>query len=85
MRRTVFVLGAGASNVFGLPLGGQLCKMAYNQLTPETDYGADLRQYAGFRDNEINEFCRQLEKSAQPSVDAFLEYRREFMRLGKPQ
>jgi hypothetical protein len=83
MRRTVFILGAGASAVFGFPTGQGLCKLVCEELRADGEYGSALRDNTAFGDEEINRFCRELLLSAQPSVDAFLEHRREFLDLGK--
>jgi len=83
MKRTVFVLGAGSSADYDFPIGQKLCKLVCDELREGRQYGPDLRDNAGFTDEEINKFCRELRLSAQLSVDAFLEHRREFLNLGK--
>jgi hypothetical protein len=75
---TVFILGAGASLPYGFPSGAQLLHEICNDpLTPEfCDYHKiDPDQYTTFR--------RELLASRRSSVDAFLEYRREFEDVGK--
>jgi hypothetical protein len=83
MKRTVFVLGAGSSAVYGFPVGQKLCEYVCDQLAGNHQHGIDLRNYTTFSDKEISRFCSELRMSAQPSVDAFLEYRTEFLALGK--
>jgi hypothetical protein len=83
MRRTVFILGAGSSAVFDFPTGQKLCQLVCDELRAGRPYGTDLRENGGFRDEEITRFCHELRFSAQPSVDAFLEHRPDFLKLGK--
>jgi hypothetical protein len=83
MKRTVFVLGAGSSAVYQFPVGERLCQLVCDELGTNSQHGINLRKYTTFKDEEITDFCRQLRMSAQPSVDAFLEYRTEFLDLGK--
>ena len=83
MRRTVFIFGAGASAVYGFPIGQGLCELVCNQLGSTHQTGIDLRKSTRFTEQEAARFCDQLRMSALPSVDAFLEYRQEFLDLGK--
>ena len=80
-KRTVLILGAGASTPYGLPLGCELrdevirnrldAKRHINypspRITPE--------RYAAFADN--------LSRSGHSSVDGFLEKRRQWLDIGK--
>jgi hypothetical protein len=84
MRRTVFILGAGSSAVFGFPVGQTLCQTVCSSHGGFPGLSSQqFRDCTGFRENEIRRFCDELLMSAQPSVDAFLEYRQEFLDLGK--
>ena len=85
MKRTVFVLGAGSSAMFGFPIGQGLCQLVCDELRADSQsgYGTTLRESTEFSDAEITRFCYELRMSAQSSVDAFLEHRREFLDLGK--
>src|SRR5262249_27624056 len=83
MKRTVFVLGAGSSAVYGFPIGQGLCQLVCEQLHPQHQWGIDLRNCTKFTEREVTDFCSQLRMSAQPSVDAFLEHRPEFLNIGK--
>jgi len=82
-QRTVLVLGAGASAPYGFPSGRKLRDDIIRDLSVgSTDLykvvatsGSDGRQITNFRD--------ALQKSGQPSVDMFLEYRSEFLQIGK--
>lgn len=99
VRKTVLVLGAGASEPYGFPLGKPLLMSICSQLRnfpdaithiqnswPHKVTISGLSGYfieCGFRYKEIDEFRLELEKSMQPSVDAFLENRPEYLDLGK--
>lgn len=82
-RKTVLVLGAGASMHLGFPSGRGLV----------TDVVAGLRKpisplflqmvTAGFDETQIALFRDALARSGRPSVDVFLEHRSEFMTIGK--
>ncbi len=82
-KRTVLVLGAGASQPYGLPLGSELKKEILDGIPSEgndlfrrlQDLGNDSDEIASFHDNLLN--------SDQPSVDAFLEHWPEFLNMGK--
>jgi hypothetical protein len=89
-KRTVMVLGAGASYPYGFPTGLQLLHDVCEGLDPHS--GAtktrDLRPYlleCGFKPDRLAAFREALQLSHQPSVDAFLEVpvsRREFLDVG---
>ena len=83
MQRTVFLLGAGASQPYRFLTGRELRREVCSQLTSERAYAEVLRRYTKFKDPDIIAFCNELLTSAQVSVDAFLEYRPEFMKIGK--
>ncbi|MDD5064111.1 MAG: hypothetical protein PHQ35_05045 [Phycisphaerae bacterium] len=80
-KKTVLVLGAGASAPFGFPTGqGLKDKICYL-----LDTGATIKELTKlkFTPDEINNFRQALIKSPLFSVDAFLERRSEFERVGK--
>ncbi len=71
-RRTVFVLGAGASKPYGFPLGNDLTTEILNGL----ERGKDLRLKllnADFREGDINDFQLRLREAGGRSIDFFLE------------
>jgi hypothetical protein len=68
-KRTVLVLGAGASGHFGYPIGLELL----NQVVQTTDP----------QNEEALQFKHRLSRSGYYSVDAFLEHNREFLAIGK--
>ena len=82
---TVFVLGAGASNTYGFPLGAKLTQNIYITLKESRGPGSDymLLKEIGFSQNDINKFADDLEKSNLPSVDTFLMRKPQFMDLAK--
>jgi hypothetical protein len=82
-KRTVLVLGAGASVPYLFPTGGQLSERVTNYLAPSASPRQQLRELCGFSDEEIGEFRDTFFHSGKDSVDAFLEHRSEFMTIGK--
>jgi hypothetical protein len=80
---TVFVLGAGASAQFGFPLGQDLCDEVINSLALGRQQRAHLLNTTHFAERTLDYFREELRVSAQPSVDAFLEHRTEFIEIGK--
>lgn len=79
---TVLVLGAGASAPFGFPTGqalkDRICSMTLGQAK-----SVKLLRTLGFEGNIITDFMVALRESGRPSVDAFLEYRGDFVDIGK--
>ena len=73
---TVFVLGAGASKPYGLPLGGELVGKI-------TSLGKKWAKGLGLDGDHYDSFKSELLMSHQPSIDAFLEHRPEFIEIGK--
>ncbi len=82
---TVLVLGAGASADYGFPLGRSLLLQMCTSLDArKKDVGLKKTLLdLGFGRNEIGPFATELRISMQPSVDAFLENRHEYMDIGK--
>lgn len=83
-RRLVLVLGAGASMPFGFPSGRGLKTEITKQLKPSsnTPMLTNLIE-VGFDPAFIEQFRSALQKSGKQSVDAFLEHRDEFRKVGK--
>lgn len=93
-RKTVFILGAGASAAYGFPIGkaltqkissfdiGKAFKAATN---PPGETHSSLWKYIFDKYDESNifEFFEAFKKSDNPSVDAFIEHRPEFLTIGK--
>lgn len=82
-KRTVLILGAGASYHLGFPLGQQLLWQVVQELRDEPNRLFRLLLDCGFEAAPLKEFRRALELSGQPSVDLFLENRRTFLDIGK--
>lgn len=82
-RRTVFVLGAGASVPFGFPSGRQLLIELADVCMGRGRPAYNLPLQAGFSSEDLVGFATALLESNLPSVDLFLERRPEFMSLGK--
>ena len=81
---TVFVLGAGASHPYGLPLGTGLRDQILSRYANPTDgHRVHLMNTTPFNPGQISTFISALKYSGLLSVDAFLERRPEFMDIGK--
>ena len=79
----VLVLGAGASSPYGFPVGNEL---VHEALYPPRDIKDPLAAYLradGFNPEDVAAFRAALEASLVPSIDAFLETRTEYEKLGK--
>lgn len=83
-KRTVLILGAGASVPYGFPTGRRLVLQITGELEPGRDSGIrKTLRTRSFHDEDITEFREALLNSNQPSVDAFIENRPEFTDIGK--
>lgn len=82
-KKTVMILGAGASIPYGLPSGEQLftniCKSLNGRDTPFVKYLLER----GFSYPEIKNFRDTLFFSGKCSIDEFLEHRPSFLKIGK--
>lgn len=76
-RKTVLVLGAGASYAYGFPLGVELKDRIYSLVN--SGYAERL----GCSKEEAEEFSLALARTPVYSIDAFLERRPEFINIGK--
>ncbi len=81
---TVLILGAGASAPFGFPSGRALLTEVSNALflMPRRDFRSLLMD-CGYHPQHIDDFGKELYLSMQPSVDALLEKRPEYVEVGK--
>ena len=82
LKRTVLILGAGASVDYGFPLGRTLITQICARLSQKTTT-RDLLIDCKIAETHIDQFQRQLAASNLPSIDAFLENRPEFEKIGK--
>lgn len=80
---TVLILGAGASMPFGFPSGQQLLQSICRMLSHRRSSAWTMARQAGHRHQIIERFVKALSGSAQTSIDAFLEHRPEFVKIGK--
>jgi hypothetical protein len=80
--KTVFIVGAGASEPFKFPTGYQLLQNIY-ALTDSNQNDLSIYNQCGFSSTEIDRFRQDLIRSQKRSIDAFLEHRPEYIRLGK--
>jgi len=89
-KQTTLILGAGASAPFEFPTGYELLRQIIEKITPHNlapNYAvldhANLLRQLGYDVALISKFREALLKSGQTSVDAFLEYRPQFIPIGK--
>lgn len=82
-KRTLLILGAGASVPFGYPSGRALLAHVCSQLSKEAAQLFALLRNCGFEAQDITGFRESLWRSGQGSIDAFLEHRPEFLGVGK--
>lgn len=81
---TVLVLGAGASDPYGYPTGLKLMEIIIKSLNSEL--GGELPRYLSRHDiraSVIRKFFIDLSGAKQLSVDAFIEHRDEFQKIGQ--
>jgi len=81
-KKTVLVLGAGASQPFGFPTGVELSKRVWQSLRPGHGEFNNLA-LSGYSPGEIEGFRDEFFYSGKNSVDAFLEHAPEFIPIGK--
>jgi hypothetical protein len=79
----IFVLGAGASEPYGLPLGNQLFQQVIEHFSRDSAIQTDFLNAAPFNKKHIDDFILALRYSGFTSVDEFLEKRGEFVDIGK--
>lgn len=80
-RRTVFILGAGASYPYGFPTGEGLVDEIID-LTQQTPLDSTFLAYDCSAE-EVHCFGHDLSNSNASSVDSFLEHRPDFLKIGK--
>ncbi len=79
----VLILGAGVSAPYGFPSGRKLLVEIYQKLSIEGSIFWNQFLLCGHTKEKISEFRNDLYLSNQPSVDAFLERRIEYIDIGK--
>lgn len=79
-KRTVFVLGAGASKPYAFPLGSELKSKIIDYL-PHTAFKG-LIQERGFSKSLLDDFAEALAGTNLPTIDIFLEKKPSFRQIG---
>ncbi len=81
-KKITFILGAGASAAFGFPSGRDLLMEICQNIARE---GSIFTHFVkkGTDPEVVKIFGKDLEYSFQPSIDAFLEKRSDYMQMGK--
>ena len=77
---TVFILGAGASQPYGFPIGEELKREILKHL--RKDKGREFKS-AGFSEDEIELFMSALGASPYDTIDELLTYRPSLAIIGK--
>jgi hypothetical protein len=78
---TVLIVGAGASKPFGFPIGTELKERICSELLDtKTDVHIIINEFNG---SQLQSFVKDLKYSGFYSVDAFLEVRQEYEKIGK--
>lgn len=80
---TVFVLGAGASMPYGYPSGYMLKELICKNLIEKHNVRYKELLDLGHKPSEIKHFRDALFFSGKESVDAFLEHRTKYIKIGK--
>jgi len=81
-KKTVLVLGAGASKPYGLPTGEELKDFIISQTFTSSDHSVYYSKL-GISDKKLRSFVHSLRMSSTSSIDEFLEDRDEFTKVGK--
>jgi hypothetical protein len=79
-KKTVFVLGAGASKPYGLPLGTEL-KIKMIEALSGSNCQIALTK-SGFEKPIVDEFIEALPRTYYHTIDIFLEKRKKFRSIG---
>lgn len=82
-KKTVFVLGAGASSPYNFPTASDLSELLYHELQKPQSGWNSLTANNLFNGDQIEDFRTQFWYSGKNSVDTFLEHRSEFLEIGK--
>lgn len=81
-KKSVLILGAGASKPYGFPLGSELRDAVIGQAKEIRRVKSELD--LGFESSDYQSFSKNLSHSGYSSVDAFLEENTEWDWVGKP-
>jgi len=78
---TVLILGAGASEAYGFPLGQGLVRKVCEIMEDQSK--KEAIESAGYAPEELSNFIETLSSYGAPSVDSFLERCPKFIPIGK--
>jgi hypothetical protein len=81
-KRTVLILGAGASEPFGFPIGIDLSNAVTTLLQPDSQQFRSLTRF-GIPPAQPLHFRDTFYYSGKNSLDAFLEHRTDLIPIGK--
>lgn len=81
-KKTVLIIGAGASKPYGYPTGLEL-KYAILTYLESAESREQLLNIFGFENIFVAEFLEAFRLSGRNSIDQFLEFRPEYMEIGK--
>jgi len=81
-KKTVLIIGAGASKPYGYPTGLELKNSILTYLE-SAKAREQLLHIFGFEDIFVTEFLEAFRLSGRNSIDQFLEYRPGYMEIGK--
>lgn len=82
-KKTVFVLGAGASMPYGFPSGAELRNSICESALADTPMRTDLHLECGINPQHFKNFGEAFLRSSLPSIDTFLAKRPEYGEIGK--
>ena len=80
---TLFVLGAGASNPYGFPLGSKLRTLFCNAQHEDNPAAGVVAQLGGFTHADIRNVARTFLYSNVKSIDEFLGRQSHLVEIGK--
>lgn len=84
-KKTVFVLGAGASAPYGFPLGGRLIEAVIDGLLrrPMDQFAVDVMEASECTQGQVEVFAQHLRDAGRDSIDEFLLSQEQYREIGK--
>ncbi len=80
--KVLLILGEGASAPYGFPLGTTLMAKIINSIQGKNRYNELLNEF-GFNLHKQQAFANELRNAMQPSIDLFVQNRKDFLEIGK--
>jgi hypothetical protein len=81
---TVLILGAGASYPYGFPTASELKGLICDAFSNPDTFGSRLLgDNSDYNRDQIFDFRQAFWRAGQPSIDSFLEYRKDLLGIGK--